>query len=125
MTVPSDQGFDPAVHLTRMDIAVDNLVAPCTLKVQLKQSNTDPFRQGIFLFVGKTESDICPVSAILTYLAVGGKRDGPLFRYRDGHYLTHQWLVDEVRDALEKARVDQRKYYSHSFRNGAATNAAE
>ena len=70
MTVPSDQGFDPAVHLTRMDIAVDNQVVPCTLRVELKQSRTDPFKQGIFLFVGKTESDICPVAAILAYLAV-------------------------------------------------------
>ena len=70
MTVLSDQGFDPAVYLTRIDITVDNQVALCTLRVQLKQSKTDPFRQGIFLFVGKTESDICPVAAILAYLAV-------------------------------------------------------
>ena len=52
MTIPSDKGFNPAVHLTRMDIAVDNQVAPCTLRVQLKQSKTDQFGQGIFLFVG-------------------------------------------------------------------------
>ena len=123
MMVPSDQGFDQAVHLTRMDI--DNHVAPCTLWVQLKQSKTDRFRQGIFLFVGKTESDICSVAAMLAYLAVKGKRDGPLFRYHDGRYLTHQRLVDEVRHALEKAGVDQSKYCSHSFRIGAATTAAE
>ena len=41
MTVLSDQGFDPAVYLTRMDIAVDSQVAPCTLRVQLKQSKSD------------------------------------------------------------------------------------
>ena len=33
--------------------------------------------------------------------------------------------MDKVRDALEKAGVDQSKYCSHSFRIGAATTAAE
>ena len=84
MTVPNDHEFDPAVHLTKKDITVDNQTAPHTLQVRLKQSKTDPFRQGIYLFVGKTGSDLCPVSAVLAYLAVRGKNEGPLFTYQDG-----------------------------------------
>ena len=125
MTVPNDHDFDPAVHLTKKDITVDNQTAPHTLQVRLKQSKTDPFRQGIYLFVGKTGSDLCPVSAVLAYLAVRGKKEGPLFTYHDGRYLTCQRLVAEVRDALERAGLDQSRYCGHSFRIGAATTAAE
>ena len=61
MTVPSDQDFDQSVHLTKKYLAVDNQTAPNSLRVHLKQSKTDPFWQGIILFVGKTGSDLCPV----------------------------------------------------------------
>lgn len=125
MTVPSDQEFDPAIHLTKKDLALDNQIAPCTVRVRLKQSKTDPFRQGISLFVGRTGSDLCPVAAILAYLAVRGEREGPLFVYRDGRYLTRQRLVAEVRSALVRAGMDQSNYSGHSFRIGAATTAAE
>ena len=125
MTVPNDHDFDPAVHLTKKDITVDNQTAPHTLQVRLKQSKTDPFRQGIYLFVGKTGSDLCPVSAVLAYLVVRGKKEGPLVTYQDGWYLTRQRLVAEVRDALERAGLDQSRYCGHSYRIGAATTAAE
>ena len=36
------------------------------VKVQLKQSKTDdPFRKGVSIFLGRTQADLCPVSAIL------------------------------------------------------------
>ena len=41
MTVPSEAGFDLAVHLRREDIAVDDARAPTVLRVRLKQSKTD------------------------------------------------------------------------------------
>ena len=125
-SVPSDQDFDQSVHLTKKNLAVDNQTAPKFLRVYLKQSKTDTFRQGIFLFVGKTGSDLCPVSAMLAYLAVRGERDGPLFVYQNGRYLTCQRLVAEVvRRALERAGMDQHKYSGHSFRIGVVTTAAE
>ncbi len=125
MTVPSDHEFDPSVHLTRSDIAVDNQANPRVLQVFLKQSKTDPFRQGVHLYLGKTGTAICPVVAVLAYLAVGSRQEGPLFRYQDGRYLTRQRLVTELRQVLEKAGLDQSKYCGHSFRIGAATTAAE
>ena len=44
MTVPSEAGFDPSVHLLirREDIAVDDARAPTVLRVRLKQSKTRP-----------------------------------------------------------------------------------
>lgn len=62
MTVPSDSSFDPTVHLSYKDIAVDNPSSPSIVQVTIKQSKTDPFRKGISLFLGKTSTDLCPVT---------------------------------------------------------------
>ena len=68
MTVPSDSMYDPATHLSRSDLAVDNPNAPTVMRVLIKQSKTDPFRKGVHLFLGKTATDLCPVTAMLSYL---------------------------------------------------------
>ena len=70
MTVPSDSAYDPAVHLSYGDIAVDNPASPSILQVMIKQTKTDPFRKGISLYMEKTSSDLCPVAAKLNYLVV-------------------------------------------------------
>lgn len=125
MTVPSDAGYDPSIHLNRSDIAVDNPRKPTVLRVTIKQSKTDPFRRGIDLFLGKTATDLCPVKAMLNYLLVRVDSEGPLFKFQDGRFLTRQRLVDAIRDALQAAGMDHSKYCGHSFRIGAATTAAK
>ncbi len=124
MTVPSDDNFDPTVHLTRGDIAVDDPLKPEVVRVHIKQSKTDPFRKGIYLYIGKTNSELCPVTALLGYLVVRGQRPGPLFVFKDGRFLSRQRLVSAVREALRAVGLDQSQYCGHSFRIGAATTAA-
>ena len=125
MTVPSDAGYDPSIHLNFSDIAMDNPKGPTVLRVTIKQSKTDPFRRGIDLFLGKTATDLCPVKSMLNYLLVRGDGAGPLFKFQDGRLLTRQRLVDNIRAALQAAGIDQPKYCGHSFRIGAATTAAQ
>ena len=124
MTVPSDKGYDSAIHLSVGDIAVDNPSAPTVMRVLIKQSKTDPFRKGVHLFVGRTSSEVCPVAAMLKYLVARGREEGPLFKFRDGRPLTRQRLVEALRAALTRVGLDQSKYCGHSFRIGAATTAA-
>ena len=50
MTVPNDKTYDPACHLSRSDIAVDDPEDPGVMRVTIKQSKTDPFRWGIDLY---------------------------------------------------------------------------
>ena len=45
-TVPNLASFSPASHLSVTDIAVDSLQSPSCLRVRIKASKTDPFRQG-------------------------------------------------------------------------------
>lgn len=69
LTVPSDSGYDPMVHLNKRDIAVDHPIMPKMVRITIKQSKTDPFRKGIDLYLGRAESSLCPVKALLNYLA--------------------------------------------------------
>ncbi len=123
-TVPGDAGYEPTVHLSRTDIHVDATRQPHTLRVDIKQSKTDPFRKGISLFLGSTGKGLCPVEAMQGYLRGRGRTEGPLFRYKDGRPLTRQRFIRTVRRGLTVAKVPVEGYSSHSFRIGAATAAA-
>ena len=52
-TTPSATEFDPDTHLSLNDVVVDCHTAPTLIRVHIKQSKTDPFRQGVFLFIGR------------------------------------------------------------------------
>ena len=59
LTVPA---FDPSIHLTHLDVAVDGMVNPTALKIHLKASKTDQSREGADLYVGRTYNPLCPWS---------------------------------------------------------------
>ena len=40
MTVPSQEAYDPAVHLNKEDVAVDDPAAPSVIRITIKQSKT-------------------------------------------------------------------------------------
>ena len=122
--VAPDSNFDPSQHLTYTDIAVDNLVDPKHLQVNIKQSKTDPFRMGVKVWIGRTGGDLCPIAAILSYMALRGPGEGPLFRFQNGSPLTRQKLVNKLREVLQRVGIDCSKYSAYSFRIGAATTAA-
>ena len=94
------------------------------VRPHLKTSKTDPFGNGINIFLGATSQDICPVTALSNYLVVRPKGQGPLFVLADGSPLLRSQFVAQVRKALAYADIDESKYSGHSFRIGAATSAA-
>ena len=124
ITIPSENGFDPAVHLSFADLAIDSQSNPTSLRIRLKQSKTDPFRRGIDVFVGRMGNLLCPVTAMRAYLAQRGEGPGPLFRLSGGRGLTRERFVARVREALRATGVQAACYSGHSFRSGAATTAA-
>ena len=124
MTAPQQGVFDPTIHLGFADMAVDNPMNPSFIRVTIKQSKTDPFCQGVQLFLGRTCTDLCPVAAMLGYIDVRGLGPGPLFRFADGAGLTRSHFVAQIRDVLRNTGVDESRYNGHSFRIGAATTAA-
>ena len=123
-TVPAATKFDANKHLAIGDVAVDSTSQPSVLAVTIKMSKTDQFGRGTTIYLGRTDKNICPVAAILQYIAVRGFEHGPLFRTRTGQPLTRELLVARLRSTLAQAGIDASKYSGHSFRIGAATTAA-
>ena len=52
------------------DVAVDNHTKPSMIQVHLKKSKTNQFGPGMDIILGFTGTPLCPVSAILQYIAV-------------------------------------------------------
>ena len=125
IVVPSDSTFNGTSHLAAGDVRVDNTSNPQYVQVNIKASKTDPFRQGVFVYLGRTKVDACPVAAVLAYIVLRGPAPGPFFQFADGRPLTCDRFVAAVRAALRNASVDDSKYSGHSFRTGAATMAAQ
>ena len=80
ITVECESKFDPKIHLPLADLAVDKALAPSVISIQLKRSKTDQVMKGVKLVIGKTNNDLCPVTALLSYLARRGNTPGPLFQ---------------------------------------------
>ena len=76
------------------------------------------------MYLGRSQADVCPVSAILAYMVLHGSTPGMFFKFADGRLLTRAWFVSSVRSALSAAGISDSRYSGHSFRIGAATMAA-
>ena len=75
--------------------------------------------------MGATDSTICPVKAVLAYLALRGGQAGPLFITQEGKGLTHLAFSSALDSLLSKLKLDHKHYNTHSFRIGAATSATQ
>ena len=118
--------FDPKQHLMNRDITFMPRSSPKYMLVRLKVSKTDPFRQGQTIVIGKTNSPLCPISAMVAYLnsRPSSLDSGPLFVYVSGAFLTREKLTRETRLLISKGGLDSSEFAGHSFRIGAATTAA-
>ena len=74
--------------------------------------------------MGCTFHTLCPVVALLRYLAIRPVAPGPLFIFQDGSTLSKRKLSGALNAALEAAGINSGKYTGHSFRIGTATAAA-
>jgi hypothetical protein len=81
LTSPDDASYDLSVHLSFADIAVDDPFRPSFVRVAIKQSETDPFRRGVDLFLGRTGNDLCPVGAIFSGQGSAVRFCGPAIAY--------------------------------------------
>ena len=103
--------FNPDIHLTVDDIQADTLVNPGSFRIFIKCSNTGPFRQDCYIYIGAGKRDLCAVRALTQYLHIH-----PLF------LLNCQWLSSSIQSILSAAGVPG-CYTGHRFRIGAATSA--
>lgn len=121
-TSPSSGGGPDVLSIG--DVSVDSHTNPAIISILLRKSKTDVFGAGVRVYLGRGAGPICPVKAILGYIARRGQAPGPLFIWQDGTALSRAQLVEEVRKALQGHGLDLQRFNGHSFRIGAATTAA-
>ena len=120
----SASSFNLATDLTWGDVAVDNQANPRMVRVHLKKSKCDQFGVGSNNILGRTDNVLCPVAAILQFIATRGGHPGPFFIDSSQKVITKQWFVGHIRNTLNTLGLPQHNYAGHSFRIGAATTAA-
>ena len=85
----------------------------------------DQFGKGVQIFLSRTSSALCPVSALLEYLSVRGTHEGPLFMRSGSLPLSWAFLVAQVQSALQSQGMAVSHFTGHSFWIGAATTALQ
>lgn len=91
--------YDMSVHLSYGDMCVDIIPALRYFEVRIKASKTDPFHQGVMIYLGVAGEALHPVAATLRYMVMHGGAPGPFFIYALGKFLTHKRFVSAVRSA--------------------------
>ena len=84
-----------------------------------------PYRHGITIYLGVTNTKLCPIKAILAYIAVRGSKPGPLFMFANQKGLTRDKLVSHLRVVLTKAGINPDLYASHWRCHGVAHEGIE
>ena len=72
--MPPGEAYDSTSHLSATDVAN---------KIRLKQSKTDEFGKGVMVYIARTDTDLCPIAAIVAFMALRGNNPGPFFQHRD------------------------------------------
>jgi hypothetical protein len=103
-----------SIPLTLSEISVYSI---SHVTVRLKQSKADPFGAGGTLHLGSTGNTLCPVAAVLGYLAQRPAGPGFLFLFRDGSTLS----LPRLTQVLRCSSGDR----GSGFHIGAATAAAQ
>ena len=83
---------------------------------------TNSFRRETSITLGETQDEICPVKALILYLARRGSQAGPLFICYNQHFFTQQAFRTHLKKLLQDLNLDPSCYNKHSFRIGAATS---
>ena len=124
LLLESPDHYDPAIHLSWGDMAVDSTIVPTMIKVYLKRSKCDQFGEGVDVVVGHTNSPICPVTAVLDYIRQRQDTPGAFFLDSNQRPVRKVWFIQQVRQLIQSLGLPDHHYAGHSFRIGAATSAA-
>ena len=98
---------------------------PSMLRIHLRWSECDQVEEGVDVFVGRTKNELCPAVAVLSYLAVRGSSQGPLFIDTRQQPLTKPKSVAMIRTILAEVGYLSHQFAGHGFRIGPVTTATQ
>ena len=124
-TTQSPDYINHSRDLLLADVALDSHTSPQMVRLTIKQSKTDQFRQGTYVYLGKTDHRVCPVMVLVQYLAKRGGKPGPLFMLPNNKALTRENFCAALNKAFQELEMSPCTFNTHSFRIGAATSAKQ
>ena len=117
-TCPTTTSFDPNTHLGVYDVSFDHAVG--LVRVHIKVSKSDPFRQGMTIRIARTGSHLCPFVSLVSFMRLRWRHGpGPLFVLSNGQFLTRDHIVYVL--ARVFPHIPAGRVGSHSFRIGGAS----
>lgn len=94
------------------------------IKIFIPRSKSDQIGHGIWIRLNSFEAQFCPVKVISKYLSARPFSLGDFFIHADNSVLTKFQFNFVLKKSLEYLGLDNLRITSHSFRIGAATEAA-
>ena len=116
-TCPETRHYDPECTLCFQDVQFEGHFQ--FAQIRISKSKTGPFRLGCDIKVWRTGGRLCPLKALSRFIRHHPFRQGPLFSFRDGSYLTRTRLASIMRSVLHDVDLN-----THSFRIGGVSAAA-
>lgn len=111
---------DKVVQVT--DISFDS---EKSMIITLRHHKTNDSNLPTSLHLCATDTgDTCPVQATKTYLSIFSHNKGPLFPFKSGSTLSYYFVANMFSHTLTLCGLNSNRYKGHSFRIGAATDAA-
>ncbi|XP_069583805.1 integrase/recombinase xerD homolog [Ranitomeya imitator] len=106
-------------------LARDVVLTESGLQFWLRKSKTDQEGRGKRVVLGTVVGSLmCPISCWEAFSCFQPSKDGPLLCHENGSFLSKFQFVAVLRRALGEMGLDASRFASHSFRIGAATEAA-
>ncbi|XP_073413114.1 uncharacterized protein [Dendrobates tinctorius] len=101
----------------------DLVICSDALRIRVRKSKCDPTGRGSWVLVKALEGPICPVKIVRHYAVI--RHESRFFlSHTDGSPLTKYQFHTIFKKCLQAVGVDPKEYGTHSFRIGAATEAA-
>ena len=124
-TKASADFFNQSTDMLLSDIALDSRTSPTLVRITLKQCKNDQLRKGNNICLGKTSHEICPVKALVRYLAIWGDTPGLLFLLPSKKSLTRAYFSRALDKAFEELNMNPHHFNTHSYQIGATTSAKQ
>lgn len=106
-------------------LSEDLLLGEHSVECRVRRSKTDQLGRGVSLVLQELRgSPMCPLLVMANYLARRPQIPGPLLVHSDGFFLSVFQFVQVFRRCLVRMGREAKDFSSHSFRIGAATEAA-
>ena len=89
------------------DVAIDSRENLTMVRIHLRCSKYDQFGAGANIILGRTGHSLCPITAIIDYIAIRGSGPGLFFQVPRAQAMMKAWFVDQLRAKLSAMRLPQ------------------